>query len=86
MAEREPTPEELEEMRKKEARKDRRHQNYLKRKASGKQKEYEERIKVKKKAQMDEQKEQIRAEDRENGIYFHAGVPNIPRAGKQAVM
>ena len=48
MAEREPTPEELEEMRKKEARKDRLHQNYLKRKASGKQKEYEERIKVKK--------------------------------------
>ena len=33
-----------------------------------------------------EQKEQIRAEDREKGIYFHAGVPNIPRAGKQAVM
>ena len=80
MAEREPTPEELEEMRKKEARKDRLHQNYLKRKASGKQKEYEERIKVKKKAQMDEQKEQIRAEDREKGIYFHAGVPDIPRA------
>ena len=86
MAEKEPTPEELEEMRKKEARKDRLHQNYLKRKANGKQKEYEERIKAKKKAQMDEQKEQIRAEDREKGIYFHAGVPNIPRAGKQVVM
>ena len=37
MAEKEPTPEELEEMRKKEARKDRLHQNYLKRKANGKQ-------------------------------------------------
>ena len=78
MAEREPTPEELEEMRKKEARKDRLHQNYLKREA--------ERIwgthQGEEKAQMDEQKEQIRAEDRENGIYFHAGVPNIPRAGK----
>ena len=92
MAEKEPTPEELEEMRKKEARKDRLHQNYLKRKANGKQKEYEERIKAKKKAQMDEQKEQIRAEDREKGIYFHAGVPDIPRASmdssgrKQAVM
>ena len=41
---------------------------------------------------MDEQKEQIRAEDREKGIYFHAGVPDIPRASmdssgrKQAVM
>ena len=86
MAEKEPTPEELEEMRKKEARKDKLHQNYLKRKANGKQKKYEERTKAKKKAQIESQKEQIRAEDREKGIYFHAGVPNIPRAGKQAVM
>ena len=92
MAEKEPTAEELEEIRKKEARKDRLHQNYLKRKASGKQKEYEERTKAKKKAQIDSQKEQIRAEDREKGVYFHAGVPNIPRANsaslncKQAVM
>ena len=83
MAEKEPT---LEEMRKKEAKKDRLHQNYLKRKANGKQKEYEERTKAKKKAQIDSQKEQIRAEDREKGIYFHAGVPNILRAEKQAVM
>ena len=81
MVEKEPTPKELEEMRKKEARKDRLHQNYLKRKANGKQKEYEERTKGKKKAQIDEQKKQIRAEDREKGIYFHTGVPNIPRAG-----
>ena len=35
-------------LRKKEARKDRLHQNYLKRKASGKHKEYEERTKAKK--------------------------------------
>ena len=48
--------------------------------------------KAKKKAQIESQKEQVRAEDRENGIYFHAGVPDIPRAnvtslsGKQAVM
>ncbi len=86
MVEKEPMPEELEEMRKKEARKDKLHQNYLKQKANGKQKEYEERTKAKKKAQIDSQKEQIRAEDREKGIYFYAGVPNIPRAGKQAVM
>ena len=86
MAEKELTPEELEEMRKREARKDKLHQNYLKRKANGKQKEYEERTKAKKKAQIESQKEQIRAEDREKGIYFHAGVPSIPRAGKQAVM
>ena len=86
MAEKEPTPEELEEIRKKEARKDRLHQNYLKRKANGKQKEYEERTKAEKKAQIESKKEQIRAEDREKGIYRHAGVPNIPRANKQAVM
>ena len=41
------TPEELEEIRKREERKDRLHQNYLKRKANGKQKEYEERTKAK---------------------------------------
>ncbi|MEY8336300.1 recombinase family protein, partial [Lachnospiraceae bacterium 47-T17] len=76
MAEKEPTPEELEEMRKNEARKDKLHQNHLKRKASGKQKEYEERTKAKKKAQIESQKEQIIVEDREKGIYFHAGVPN----------
>lgn len=81
-----PTPEELEKIRKKEVRRDRLHQNYLKRKANGKQKAYEERIKEKRKIQIESQKEQIRAEDREKGIYFHAGVPNIPRAIKRAVL
>ena len=38
-----PDPEEQEELRKKEERKDRLHQNYLRRKANGKQKEWEER-------------------------------------------
>ncbi len=46
MAEKEPMPEEIEEMQKKEAKKDKLHQNYLKRKADGKQKEYEERTKA----------------------------------------
>ena len=46
------TPEELEEIRKREERKDRLHQNYLKRKANGKQKEYEERTKAKKKRRL----------------------------------
>ncbi len=45
--------EELEEIRKREERKDRLHQNYLKRKANGKQKEYEERTKAKKKAEIE---------------------------------
>ena len=42
------TLEEIEEMKKREARKDRLHQNYLKRKANGKQQEYYERTKAKK--------------------------------------
>ena len=41
------TPEEQEELRKKEERKDRLHQNYLRRKANGKQKEWEERYNAK---------------------------------------
>lgn len=43
------TPEEEEELRKREARKDRLHQNYLRRKANGKQKEYEDKVKEKEK-------------------------------------
>ena len=54
------TPEELEALRKKEERKDRLHQNYLKRKASGAQKRYEDKIKAKKKAEMDAKKAAIR--------------------------
>ena len=46
------TPEELEEIRKREERKDRLHQNYLKRKASGAQKRYEDKIKERKKAEI----------------------------------
>ena len=52
--------EEQEELRKKEERKDRLHQNYLKRKASGAQKWYEDKIKAKKKAEMDAKKALIR--------------------------
>ena len=46
------TPEELEEIRKREERKDRLHQNYLKRKASGAQKRYDDKIKGRKKAEI----------------------------------
>ena len=48
------TPEEQEELRKKEERKDRLHQNYLSRKANGKQKEWEERYNARRKAQVEE--------------------------------
>ena len=67
------TPEEQEELRKREERKDRLHQNYLKRKASGAQKRYEDKIKAKKKAEMDAKKALIRAEDMKKGVFSTIG-------------
>ena len=67
------TPEEQEELRKREERKDRLHQNYLKRKASGAQKRYEDKIKAKKKAEMDAKKALIRAEDMKKGVFSTVG-------------
>ena len=67
------TPEEQEELRKKEERKDRLHQNYLKRKASGAQKRYEDKIKAQKKAEMDAKKALIRAEDMNKGVFSTIG-------------
>ena len=67
------TPEEQEELRKQEGRKDRLHQNYLKRKASGAQKRYEDKIKAKKKAEMDAKKALIRAEDMKKGVFSTIG-------------
>ena len=62
-------PEELEEIRKREERKDRLHQNYLKRKASGAQKRYEGKIKGRKKAEIEAKKAAIRAEDIAKGVF-----------------
>ncbi|MFR1370668.1 MAG: DUF4368 domain-containing protein [Eisenbergiella massiliensis] len=67
------TPEEQEELRKREERKDRLHQNYLKRKASGAQKRYEDKIKAKKKAEMDAKKALIRAEDMKKVFFLLSG-------------
>ena len=63
------TPEELQEIRKREERKDRLHQNYLKRKASGAQKRYEDKIKKRKKAEIEAKKAAIRAEDIAKGVF-----------------
>ena len=71
------TPEEQEELRKKEERKDRLHQNYLRRKANGKQKEWEERYNARRKAQVEAAKAAIRAEDMEKGIF--TTVSQLPR-------
>ena len=73
------TPEELEEIRKREERKDRLHQNYLKRKANGKRKEYEERTKAKKKAEIEARKQAIRTEDIARGVFIP--VSSLPQLG-----
>ena len=75
------TPEQQEELRKREERKDRLHQNYLKRKANGKQKEYEERTKAKKKAEMDAKKNALRAEDVAKGVFIP--VSSMPKLEPQ---
>lgn len=63
------TLEEQEALRKKEERKDKLHQAYLRRKASGAQKRYEDKVKARKKAEMDAKKDAIRAEDMEKGVF-----------------
>ena len=77
------TPEEIEEMKKREARKDRLHQNYPKRKANGKQQEYYERTKEKKKAEMDAKKEAIWKEDIAKGVFIPVSMlpPAEPKKG-----
>ena len=73
LKEAEPTPEELEELRKKNERRERAHRAYLQCKASGAQKRYEDKIKARKKAEMDAKKDAIRAEDMAKGIYTPVG-------------
>ena len=63
------TPEEIEERRKAEERKDRLHQNYLRRKANGKVAEDYEKTKAKKKTAMDAKKNALRAEDIAKGVF-----------------
>ena len=75
------TPEELEAQRKKEERKDKLHQAYLRRKANGTQKRYEDKIKAKKKAEIEAKKAAIRAEDMEKGVFIQAG--SLPKKEPQ---
>ena len=75
------TPEELEEIRKREERKDRLHQNYLKRKASGAQKRYEDKIKEKKTAEIEAKKAAIRAENIAKGVFVP--VSSLPQREPQ---
>lgn len=67
------TPEEQEELRKREERKDKLHQNYLRRKVSGAQKAWEKRYNAKRKAQIEAAKAAIREEDISNGVFIPVG-------------
>ncbi|QNM04444.1 recombinase family protein [Qiania dongpingensis] len=75
------TPEEQEALRQKEERKDKLHQNYLRRKANGKQREYEERTKTEKRKKMEEKRAALRAEDIVKGVYTTIG--SLPRQEPQ---
>lgn len=79
------TPEEQEELHRKEERKDKLHQNYLRRKASGAQKRYEDKIRASKKAEIDARKADVRAEDMEKGIFVYVkDLPSQePKKGKR---
>lgn len=59
------TPKEQKTLRKKEERKDRLHQNYLRRKASGKQKGYEDRIKS-------EKRRHVKIQINHEVVWFHS--------------
>ena len=71
------TPEEQEELRKKEERKDRLHQNYLRRKANGKQKEWEETLQRQAQGENGGSKGRDPGEDMEKGIF--TTVSQLPR-------
>ena len=75
------TPEEQEELRKKEEIRDKRHQAYLRRKASGWQQEYDQKRSAQRKPIMDAMKATIRQEDMAKGIYAH--VADCPRQEPQ---
>ena len=79
------TPEEQEAFRRREERRDKLHQAYLRRKASGKQQEYDRRYSIKRKPVMDAKRAALRAEDMEHGIFTTAA--SLPRQEpKRAVM
>ena len=63
------TPEEQEAFRRREERRDKLHQAYLRRKASGKQQEYDRRYNAKCKPVMDAKRVALRTEDMERGIF-----------------
>ena len=65
------TPEEQEAFRRREERRDKLHQAYLRRKASGRQQEYDRRYNIKRKPVMDAKRAALRAEDMEAWYLHH---------------
>ena len=72
------TPEEQEALRKKEERKDKLHQDYLRRKAEGKYQAYRDKPKAAIKEQIAAKKATIRAEDMARGVFIP--VSQLPKA------
>ena len=64
------TPEEAEALRKREERKDKLHQAYLRRKASGAQKKYEDKVRAKKKAEREAKSAALRADAIARGVFI----------------
>ena len=73
----EPSPEELEAERRREARKDKLHENYLRRKAMGKQSTGSKEAREKKREKIRSRNEVIRAEDISKGVFIPVG--NLPK-------
>lgn len=77
------TPEELEAWQKREARKDKLHQNYLRRKASGAQRRYEDKTKEARKIKRAQDAAALHAADVAKGIYVYTGM--LPKAEPKTV-
>ena len=73
------TPEEQEALRIKQAIREKRHQNYLRRKANGTQQLIDARYKAKKKARIEAKNEALRKEDIAKGVYQHLDA--LPQKG-----
>ena len=81
------TPEEQEAIRKREDRRDKLHQAYLRRKASGRQQEYDRQYSERRKARIEADKAAIRTEDMAKGIFVYSGTfpkPEPQKAGALA--
>ncbi len=76
----EPTPEEIEEAKRKDAVRKKRHEAYLRRKESGWQEAYYQKTKLAKKQKLDKKKERIQSENQENGVYY------LPNANKNVTI